>query len=97
MTTKKQTDTSALFKPIGRFFYRFHVTVFTVVTIAGLAYAVYSLYTLVTTTIDAETPTTGTPLETNPATTSQLQSLYTPSNAPSSVPLPPCRTNPFGE
>jgi hypothetical protein len=97
---KQSTDVSALFKPIGRFFQRFHLTVFIVIITGGLAYSVVSLYNVLS---DAST-LPATTIATNPSSTSfdqstidRLNQMYTRDTAPSSISLPAGRINPFGE
>lgn len=101
---KSSPDVRVFIKPVSRFFYRFHITVFIIVITGGLMYAVYSLYHLVTMASDPTSPTTTTSLGTSTMTSAnsqitinQIKTLYPSSEAPSAVPPSSGRPNPFGE
>ncbi len=96
----KSPDISMSLKPVGRFFQRFHLTIFIVVIVGGLAYAVVSLYNVLSdaSSIPAQTTAvTATPTSFNQATIDRLKQMYTSDNAPSSITLPAGRINPLGE
>ncbi len=96
---KKSTNTSTLLKPIGRFFQRFHLTVFIVIIVGGLAYAVLSLYDVLAAASTLPVSATTAPSSTSfdQSTINRLNQLYSSDKAPSSVTLPSGRINPFGE
>jgi len=97
----KSPDISTSLKPVGRFFQRFHLTIFIVVIVGGLAYAVVSLYTVLSDASTIPEQPTSTVTTTRPTydqtTIDHLNQLYTAENAPGSIDLPAGRINPFSE
>jgi hypothetical protein len=95
---KKSSDVSTIFKPIGRFFQRFHLTIFIVIVASGLAYAVLSLYGVLSDASDTlTTPATTSSTSFDQTTIDRLDKMYSSDNAPAPAKLPDGRTNPFGE
>ena len=95
----KNLSLGSLFKPIGRAFARYHMTLFIVFIVAGLGAAVLFLngiLTTVTTTSDGYT----SPIDAgsiDQATLERIQQLHTSSESVPAPTLPSGRTNPFGE
>ena len=92
---KKQQ--SALVRPLGTFFRRFHLLIFFVFIVGCLAASVLLLNKTLTDTSSKEYTSTISSGTIDQATLERIQSLHT-SNEPTAAPaLPEGRTNPFAE
>lgn len=101
----KNADISTLLKPAGKFFKKFHTTLFFVIIVAGLAFTVITINTLLTEASDPtstsgnelpSTGNTGTPGSFDEQTIQKINSLHE-SSSPAEVTLPEGRISPFSE
>lgn len=95
----KNITLGTLFKPIGRAFARYHMTLFIVFIVAGLGAAVMFLNNILTTVTTAADGYTS-PIDAgsiDQATLERIQELHTSSESIPTATLPEGRVNPFGE
>lgn len=94
----KNISVSSLFKPIGHFIGRIHMTLFIIFIVGCLAFAVTILNNLLTSTAEADGYTS--PIDAgsiDQATLDRIKELHTSDETPPALALPEGRTNPFAE
>jgi hypothetical protein len=94
----KNITVSSLFKPIGRAFARFHMTIFIVFIVGGLAAAVLLLDGILNDTSNDSGYTSPIDAGTIDQTTlNRIKQLHTSDDPAPTMTLPAGRTNPFAE
>ncbi len=94
----KNITVSSLFKPIGRLFVRFHMTIFIIFIVAALTAAVMFLNSILGDTSDTQGYTS--PISAgniDQATLNRIKQLHTSDEPAPTLVLPSGRINPFAE